>query len=87
MHRLKEMGLPCFTPKGAFYVFPDIRKFGLSSDEFALRLLNEQKVVLVPGNAFGESGEGFLRLSYAYSIDDLKIALNRVEEFVKTLKK
>lgn len=85
LHRLKEMGLPCFTPKGAFYVFPDIRKFGLSSEEFALRLLNEEKVVVVPGSAFGESGEGFIRISYAYSVEDLKKALERVERFIKNL--
>lgn len=86
LHRFKEMNLPCFTPKGAFYVFPDIRKFGMSSEEFALRLLKEQRVVVVPGSAFGESGEGFIRISYAYSIDDLKKALARVEDFIKTLK-
>ena len=85
LYRLEEMGLPCFTPKGAFYVFPDIRKFGLSSEEFALRLLNEEKVVVVPGSAFGVSGEGFIRLSYAYSIDDLKKALERVERFINNL--
>ena len=85
LFRLEEMGLPCFTPKGAFYVFPDIRKFGLSSEEFALRLLNEEKVVVVPGSAFGVSGEGFIRLSYAYSIDDLKKALERVERFINNL--
>lgn len=87
LHRLKEMGLPCFTPKGAFYVFPDIRGFGMSSDEFALKLLEEEKVVVVPGSAFGESGDGFVRISYAYSIDDLKKALDRVESFVKRLNK
>ena len=85
LYRLEEMGLPCFTPKGAFYVFPDIRKFGLSSEEFALRLLNEEKVVVVPGSAFGVSGEGFIRISYAYSIDDLKKALERVERFINNL--
>ena len=85
LHRLKEMGLPCFTPKGAFYVFPDIRKFGMSSDDFCLKLLEQEKVVVVPGNAFGESGEGFIRISYAYSIEDLKKALARVESFIKTL--
>ena len=85
LYRLEEMGLPCFTPKGAFYVFPDIRKFGLSSEEFALRLLNEEKVVVVPGSAFGVSGEGFIRISYAYSIDDLKKALERVERFINKL--
>lgn len=86
LHRLNEMGLPCFTPKGAFYLFPDIRAFGLSSDEFCLRLLNEEKVVVVPGTAFGNSGEGFIRISYAYSLDDLKRALTRVESFIKKLK-
>ena len=87
LDRLKRMGLPCFTPQGAFYVFPDIRSFGLSSDDFCLKLLEEEKVVVVPGNAFGESGEGFVRISYAYSIDDLRTALDRVERFIKTLKK
>ena len=86
LKRLEEMGIPCFEPKGAFYVFPDIRGFGLSSEEFCLRLLKEEKVVVVPGNAFGESGEGFIRISYAYSIDDLKNALARVEKFIKKLK-
>lgn len=87
LYRLSEIGIPCFEPKGAFYVFPDVRQFGLSSEEFALRLLNEKKLVIVPGNAFGESGEGFMRISYAYSLDELKEALNRLEDFVKTLKK
>lgn len=87
IHRLREMGLPCFTPKGAFYVFPDIRAFGLSSEDFCLRLLNEEKVVVVPGTAFGDSGEGFIRISYAYSLEDLKRALSRVERFIQTLKK
>ena len=86
LHRFKEMGLPCFEPKGAFYLFPDIRQFGMSSDEFALKLLNEKKVVVVPGNAFGESGNGFIRISYAYSIENLKIALNRISEFLNDLK-
>lgn len=86
LHRLNEMGLPCFTPKGAFYLFPDIRAFGLSSDEFCLRLLNEEKVVVVPGTAFGNSGEGFIRISYAYSLEDLKKALSRVESFISKLK-
>jgi len=86
LKRLEEMGIPCFEPKGAFYVFPDIRGFGLSSEEFCLRLLKEEKVVVVPGNAFGESGEGFVRISYAYSLNDLKNALARLEKFVKKLK-
>ena len=87
LHRLAEMGLPCFEPKGAFYLFPDIRQFKMSSDDFCLKLLNEKKVVVVPGNAFGESGEGFIRISYAYSIDNLKVALNRLSEFIVELKK
>ena len=85
IYRLKEMNLPCFTPKGAFYVFPDIRKFGMTSEQFCLELLNDQKVVVVPGDAFGQSGEGFIRISYAYSLEDLKKALNRVEEFIKKI--
>ena len=85
LHRFKEMGLPCFEPYGAFYVFPDIRKFGMSSDEFANRLLEEEKVAVVPGTAFGDCGEGFLRISYAYSLDNLKIALEKIERFIKRL--
>jgi len=81
-----EHNIPMFTPLGAFYIFPDIRQFGLSSEDFALRLLNEEKVVVVPGTAFGESGEGFIRISYAYSIDDLKKALARVEKFIANLR-
>lgn len=86
MHAFKEMGLKCFEPFGAFYVFPSIREFGLSSDEFAMRLLEEEHVAVVPGTAFGECGEGFLRISYAYSIDDLKVALERMGRFIKRLK-
>ena len=82
----KKMNIPMFMPMGAFYIFPDISQFGLTSDEFALRLLNEEKVVVVPGTAFGDSGEGFIRISYAYSIDDLKKALTRVEKFVNRLR-
>lgn len=85
LHRFKEMGLPCFEPYGAFYVFPDIRKFGMSSDEFANRLLEEEKVAVVPGTAFGDCGEGFLRISYAYSLENLKIALEKIERFIKRL--
>ena len=87
LNRLEEMGLPCFEPKGAFYLFPDIRQFGMSSEEFCLKLLNEKKVVVVPGSAFGESGNGFIRISYAYSIENLKNALNRISDFIKELKK
>lgn len=85
MNAFKEMGLPCFEPFGAFYVFPCIKQFGLTSDEFAMRLLEEEHVAVVPGTAFGACGEGFLRISYAYSIQDLKIALERLERFIKRL--
>lgn len=85
VHTLRKMGLECFEPFGAFYVFPCIRKFGLTADEFATRLLNEEKVAIVPGTAFGDCGEGFLRISYAYSLEDLKCALERLERFVKRL--
>ena len=81
------MGLSCFEPKGAFYVFPCIREFGMSSEEFATRLLQEEKVAIVPGTAFGDSGEGFLRISYAYSLDNLKKALTRLEKFVNRLRR
>jgi len=86
MHALEEMGLPCFEPFGAFYVFPCIQEFGMTSDEFAERLLAEEKVAVVPGTAFGKCGEGFLRISYAYSLEDLKRALERLGNFVKRLK-
>lgn len=82
---LTEMGVPCFEPKGAFYVFPCIKKFGMTSEEFAQKLLMEKHVAIVPGNAFGDSGEGFLRISYAYSQENLKIALGKMAEFVKEL--
>lgn len=85
VHTLRNMGLSCFEPFGAFYAFPCIKKFGLTSDEFATRLLNEEKVAIVPGTAFGSCGEGFLRISYAYSLEDLKRALGRLERFVKRL--
>ena len=86
MERFKEIGLECFEPFGAFYVFPCIKEFGMTSDEFANRLLQTKKVAVVPGTAFGDSGEGFIRISYAYSLDDLKIALERVEEFITELR-
>lgn len=85
IHALKQMKLPCFEPFGAFYVFPCIKRFGMTSDEFATTLLKEEKVAVVPGTAFGDSGEGFLRISYAYSLDNLKEALGRLERFVKRL--
>ena len=87
MHAFKEMGLPCFEPFGAFYVFPCIKEFGMTSDEFATRFLQEYKVAVVPGTAFGDSGEGFLRISYAYSIENLKVAIGRLAEFVEKLRK
>ena len=86
MHEFERMGLKCFEPFGAFYVFPCIKEFGLSSDDFAMRLLEEEHVAVVPGTAFGPCGEGFLRISYAYSIEALKIALKRLERFIKKLK-
>lgn len=85
--RLRGMGLECFEPEGAFYVFPRIDNFGMSSEEFCQRLLDERRVAIVPGSAFGAGSEGFARISYAYSIDHLTIALDRMEEFLKELKK
>ena len=85
LNEFKEMGLPCFEPQGAFYMFPCIRKFGLTSEEFATRLLHSKKLAVVPGDAFGECGEGFLRVSYAYSLDELKEAMGRIREFIKEL--
>ena len=85
--RLREMGLPCFEPYGAFYVFPCIKSLGMTSDEFANKLLQEEKLAVVPGTAFGDCGEGFLRISYAYSVEKLKIALERLERFVERHKK
>ncbi len=86
MHAFKEMGLECFEPYGAFYVFPSIKEFGMTSEEFANRLLQEEKVAVVPGTAFGDCGEGFLRISYAYSIENLKIALGKIEAFITRLR-
>ena len=87
MHTFKEMGLRCFEPFGAFYVFPNIQEFGMTSEEFATELLREEKVAVVPGSAFGASGEGYIRISYAYSLDDLKEALGRVNHFIEKLRK
>lgn len=87
MHAFREMGLECFEPYGAFYVFPCIKEFGMTSEEFATRFLEEQKVAVVPGTAFGDCGEGFLRISYAYSLENLKIAIGRLNEFVTKLRK
>lgn len=84
--RLNEMGLTCFEPKGAFYVFPSIQSTGLSSDEFCEKLLYSQRVAVIPGTAFGDSGEGFVRISYAYSVKHLKQALERIEAFLQELR-
>ena len=86
MHAFKEMGLSCFEPFGAFYVFPCIKEFGMSSDEFATRLLEEEHVAVVPGSAFGACGEGFVRISYAYSLENLKLAIERLNRFVGHLR-
>lgn len=86
MNAFREMGLECFEPFGAFYVFPCIKEFGLTSEEFATRLLQEEKVAVVPGTAFGDCGEGFLRISYAYSIENLKVAIGRMEDFISRLR-
>lgn len=82
LHRFREMGLECFEPFGAFYMFPCIKEFGMTSDEFATELLNAEKVAVVPGTAFGDCGEGFLRISYAYSLNSLKEAMDRIEHFI-----
>lgn len=86
MHSFREMGLKCFEPYGAFYVFPCIKEFGMTSEEFANRLLQEEKVAVVPGTAFGDCGEGFLRISYAYSLENLKTALDKISAFVTRLR-
>lgn len=86
MHAFRQMGLECFEPYGAFYVFPCIKEFGMTSEEFATRFLEEEKVAAVPGTAFGDSGEGFLRISYAYSLENLKIAIGRLEHFINKLR-
>ena len=86
VNAFKEMGLECFEPYGAFYIFPCIKEFGMTSEEFAERFLMEEKVAVVPGTAFGDSGEGFLRISYAYSLQNLKVALARLERFIEKLR-
>ncbi len=82
INSFKEMGIECFEPFGAFYVFPSIKKFGMTSEEFATRLLQEEKLAVVPGTAFGDCGEGFVRISYAYSIENLKVGLERIKNFI-----
>ncbi len=86
MDSIKKMGLECFEPFGAFYIFPCIKEFGMTSEEFATRFLQEEKVAVVPGTAFGECGEGFIRISYAYSLETLKIAFERLENFITRLR-
>ena len=86
LHEFKRMGLTCFEPFGAFYVFPSIKEFGMTSDDFCTSLLKAKKVAVVPGTAFGDCGEGFVRISYAYSIDNLKEALGRIEEYITELR-
>lgn len=87
LHAFQEMGLECFEPFGAFYVFPCIREFGMTSEAFAERFLAEEKVAVVPGTAFGDCGEGFLRISYAYSLDNLKLAIGKLADFVGRLRR
>ena len=82
-----KMGLTCFNPMGAFYIFPSIKSTGMTSQEFCEKLLESQKVAVVPGTAFGECGEGFIRVSYAYSIQEINVAMERIRSFVETLKK
>ena len=86
MHAFRELKLDCFEPYGAFYVFPCIKEFGMTSDEFATKLLEEERVAVVPGTAFGECGEGFIRISYAYSLDDLKLAIEHLKSFIERLR-
>jgi aminotransferase len=86
LHAFREMGLTCYEPFGAFYVFPCIKEFGMTSEEFATKFLEEEKVAVVPGTAFGDSGEGYLRISYAYSLENLKLAMGRLERFVRNLR-
>lgn len=86
MNAFKEMGLPCFEPYGAFYVFPCIREFGMTSEEFAFALIDAEKLAVVPGSAFGDSGEGFIRISYAYSIEKLKIAMKKLDHYISGLR-
>ena len=85
LKEFERIGLPCFEPYGAFYVFPCIKRFGMSSEEFCTRLLKEEKLAVVPGTAFGDSGEGYIRVSYAYSLDNLKAAMERLERFISKL--
>jgi aminotransferase len=87
VHRLRKIGIPCFEPRGAFYVYPNIGGFGMTSEAFCEKLLYDYKVAIVPGTAFGQSGEGFARISYAYSLKHLDLALSRMEKMIQDLKK
>jgi aminotransferase len=87
LNAFHEMGMECFEPFGAFYVFPSIQKYGMSSEEFANRLLQEEKLAVVPGTAFGPCGEGFVRISYAYSVENLKVGLQRIQNFISNINK
>lgn len=87
MHEFERLGLQCFEPFGAFYTFPSIKQFGMTSDAFTMRFLREEKVAVVPGTAFGDCGEGFLRISYAYSLESLKVAIGRLEQFIGRLRR
>jgi len=86
LSEFERLGIPCFEPLCAFYVFPNISQFGMTSEEFAMDLLYKKQIAVVPGTAFGDSGEGFVRISYAYSIAELKIALQRIEEYIIEMK-
>ena len=86
LSEFRRLGIPCFEPYGAFYMFPNISEFGMSSDDFAMRLLREENVAVVPGSAFGESGKNNLRISYAYSLGELKRAMERIEAFINRLR-
>jgi aminotransferase len=85
VNAFREQGFPCFEPKGAFYVFPSIKHTGLSSAVFCERLLDEKKVAVVPGDAFGDCGEGYIRVSYAYSLSHLMTAMSKIKEFIQSL--
>ena len=87
LQALRDMGMECFEPYGAFYMFPCIKRFGMTSDEFATRLLREESIAIVPGTAFGDCGEGYLRVSYAYSLQDLQRAMERIRRFVEKLER
>ncbi|MCR5197143.1 MAG: aminotransferase class I/II-fold pyridoxal phosphate-dependent enzyme [Pseudobutyrivibrio sp.] len=87
LNRFKQMNVKCFEPFGAFYIFPSIAEFGMTSEEFCTKLLKEKEVAVVPGTAFGDSGEGNVRISYAYSLENLKKAMDRIEEFINELRK